>query len=118
MGKAPEVQFYDFGLIRIDGVKYEHDVIIFPDRVFSPWQRQTGHYLEPDDIPEEVFSAKPDLVIIGNGSSQVLKINPKVNKLFELKGIELIIQRTNLAYQTYNEMKNSKKTIAMLHLTC
>ena len=36
---------YAFGNIVIDGKAYTKDVIIFPDRVYSPWWRKDGHFL-------------------------------------------------------------------------
>lgn len=125
------IDFYDFGRIKIGGKEYEKDVIIFPDRVFSPWVRKQGHYLDAEEISliPDLLKEKPELVIIGTGYSGVMQINPDVEEFFKTnpvrnkvsngtKGIEVIIQKTIDAWKIYNELNKSKKIIAFFHLTC
>ncbi len=114
------IDFYDFGRIRIEREIYERDVIIFPDLVFSPWTRKGGHYLSADDFSSipDLLKEKPELIIIGTGYSGVMQVNPDVEEFFKTKGIEIIIEKTIDAWKTYNELSQSKKTIALFHLTC
>ena len=114
------IDFYDFGRIKIEGEVYERDMIIFPDRIFSPWTRKQGHYLDAQELSliPDLLKEKPELVIIGIGYSGAMQVNPDVEEFFKTKRIEIIIQKTIDAWKTYNELSQSKKTIALLHLTC
>ena len=114
------IDFYDFGRIKIEGEIYERDVIIFPDKVFSPWMRKESHFLDADELSliPDLLKDNPELVIIGTGYSGVMQVNPDVEKFFKTKEIEVIIQKTIEAWKTYNELSKSKKTIALFHLTC
>jgi hypothetical protein len=112
-----EIQEYDFGWIKIDGKIYENDLIIFPDRIFTNWWREEGHYLKESDI-FEVFLEKPEVLIIGTGANGLMKIDEGVIKKAKELGIELIIENTYFAVKKFNEMSKIKKTIAALHLTC
>lgn len=115
-----QIDFYDFGRIKIDGKAYERDVIIFPDRVFSPWTRKQGHYLSADDFSSipDLLKEGPELVIIGIGYSGVMQVNPNVEEFFKSEGIEIIVEKTIDAWKTYNKLSQSKKVLALFHLTC
>jgi hypothetical protein len=94
--------------------------------------RKQGHYLSTDDFSSipDLFNLprsdakhllrgeKPELVIIGAGYSGVMQVNSNVEEFFKTKGIEIIIQKTIDAWKTYNELNQSKKIIALFHLTC
>lgn len=106
-----------FGEIIIDGKRHTTDVIIFPDRVKSNWWRKKGHELNPEDI-EEIIEEKPDLLIVGTGSSGLMEVKPETKKLLESRGIDFIAKPTSEAYKEYNQRKELGKVIAALHLTC
>ncbi len=112
------IDFYDFGKIKINGKDYQEDVIIYPDKVFSPWWRKEGHFLEIDDLPEDVLEAKVDTIIIGTGYSGLMKVSSEVKNYFKNKKIEVIIEPTKSAWKTYNQLSKTKKVIALFHLTC
>jgi len=125
------IDFYDFGRIKIDGKFYERDVVIFPDRVFSPWIKKTGHYIDAEELSliPDLLKDNPELVIIGTGYDGVMRVAPDVEEFFRTnpvrnevsngtKGIEVIIQKTIDAWKTYNETSKNKKVVALFHLTC
>lgn len=113
-----QINSYDFGEIEIDGKKYDRDLIIYPDKIFSPWQREDGHYLEIVDLPKDLIEQKPELVIIGTGYSGLMEVSPEIKKYFQSQNIELKIEPSSTAWQTYNQISQSKKVIALFHLTC
>jgi len=71
---ALRIDAYSFGMIVINGVTYTRDIIILPDRVISNWRRQNGHLLIPEDI-HEVLDLSPEILIVGTGSFDRLKIS-------------------------------------------
>lgn len=115
-----QINSYDFGIINIDGKIYQGDVVVFSDRIFSPWQRKESHYLDMDDLSAipDLLKEKPEIIIIGTGYSGVMEIDQKVEEFLKLKGIEIIIKKTIDAWKIYNELSKNKKIAALLHLTC
>ena len=111
------INSYQFGLITIDDKNYTSDVIIFPDRVKDSWWRRTGHELCLEDIAE-VMAENPEVLIVGTGASGLMQVLPEVKQDVEAQGIKLIVQTTDGACQTYNQLCRSQKVVAALHLTC
>jgi len=111
------IDSYDFGQIVINGKEYASDVIIFPDRIKDNWFRKVGHKLSLEDIAE-VVAEKPEVLVIGTGAAGVMKVPPEVEKAIKDKGIKLIAERTAKACQTYNQICQSQRAVAALHLTC
>ncbi len=111
------IDSYSFGRIVIDGTTYTKDVIIFPDRVFSPWWRKEGHNLCLDDL-SEVLKAEPHILIIGKGYSGIMKVPRSVVEELRGRGIEVRAMKTTEAVELFNTLSDRKKKVAALHLTC
>lgn len=108
---------YSFGTITVGGNSYTKDVIIFPDRVFSPWWRGEGHLLQNDDLVEVVRADISEL-IIGTGYYGTMKVPSTVIEYLNKQGITASIQKTPQAVDMYNRTISERKIIAALHLTC
>ncbi len=111
------IDSYRFGLVVINGKKYTSDVIIFPGRVRSGWRRQTGHELCLEDIAE-VLTENPEVLMVGTGESGLMRVLPETKQSTEARGIKLIVETTDKACQTYNQLCHSQRVVAALHLTC
>jgi hypothetical protein len=111
------IDSYQFGEIVINGKKYSSDVIIFSDKVIDNWWRKTGHELCPEDIAE-ISKEKPEVLIVGCGASGMMKVLPELEKMAKNQGIELIVETTDKACDTYNRLSHSQRLVAALHLTC
>jgi len=111
------IDSYHFGHIIIDGREYTSDVIIFPDRVKAGWWRIEGHTLHTEDI-EDVIGEKPEILIIGTGYAGMMRVLAETTQRLKSEGIELIIEKTRRACETYNQLSKSKRVVAALHLTC
>ncbi|MEA1978292.1 MAG: Mth938-like domain-containing protein [Chloroflexota bacterium] len=117
MSNPPEIQAYRFGRIVINDVVYNQDVIIFPDRVRSDWQRRGGHHLALEDLVE-VLESDPEVIILGKGAFGRIKVSDEVRELMAERGIELVVFRTEGACKAYNELREQRRVIAALHLSC
>jgi hypothetical protein len=110
------IESYSFGNITIDGKKYTNDVIILDSKIIS-WWRQEGHLAQVAD-----FADVPDgieIIVIGTGDSGMMKLDEKVLAHFKGRGIEVVMQMTGEAVNTFNELKQQKKKVAgAFHLTC
>ncbi len=117
MSSPPEIQAYSFGRIEIDDVVYNRDVIIFPDRVRSNWRRRDGHNLAIEDLIE-VLDGGPEVIMLGRGAFGRIKVSDNIRELISERGIELVVFRTEGACKAYNELRERRRVIAALHLSC
>jgi len=111
------INSYEFGMIVVNGKKYYSDVIIYPDKVDDQWWRKEGHLLVPQDL-EKVVKAKPEILIVGTGNWGMMKVPSSTQRWVKSQGIQLRIEPTQNACQVYNQVFQSKRTVAALHLTC
>ncbi|RKY67487.1 MAG: hypothetical protein DRQ02_07170 [Candidatus Latescibacterota bacterium] len=111
------IESYQFGNITIDGETYTSDVIIYPDRVDSSWWRKQGHRLSIEDL-KGIMEAEPEVLVVGMGSPGLMRVPPETRDYIEARGIELVVEPTDKAWKTYNRLKDSRKVVAALHLTC
>jgi hypothetical protein len=113
------IDSYDFGMLVINGKKYMSDVIIFPDKILDGWWRREGHKLHVDDLEMLKSETQPEVLVVGTGHSGTMRVLNEVKEMLVSKGIELIVQPTEQACQTFNELSRSgRRTVAALHLTC
>jgi hypothetical protein len=116
-GTKMKIEHYSFGRIIIDGKTYTSDVIIYPGRVDSSWWRKEGHNLQVVDLGD-VINAKPQVLVIGTGSSGAMRVSRDTISHLESKGIEVHVERTDKAVELFNKLQKDKIVIAALHLTC
>lgn len=114
---SPKIDAYHFGEIVIDGRRYRRDVIVFPDRVQANWWREEGHSLSPADL-WDVVQARPEVLVIGQGSAGRMDVPAATRRWLEEQGIQVIAQPTAQAVNTYNALREKKRVVAALHLTC
>lgn len=111
------IESYSFGQIKIGGKLYTSDVIIFPGRVYDLWWRKEGHQLIVDDL-KDVWQAEPEMLVVGTGYYGLMKVSKEVNEYVTARKIELSVEKTKEACQTYNRLISAKRVVAALHLTC
>jgi hypothetical protein len=107
---------YSFGRIVISGTTYTKDVIILPDRVFHPWWRKEGHYLQWDDL-KEILNRPVEVLYIGRGYSGVMQVPESLVERLREKGIDVVVGRTTEVVNKFNADPRPNKAAA-LHLTC
>ncbi|MGD8506989.1 MAG: Mth938-like domain-containing protein [Candidatus Bathyarchaeota archaeon] len=111
------IETYDFGQVTIDGCRYSRDVIIFPSNVKDGWWRKEGHRLSLGDL-KDIFEAKPEVLVIGTGYCGLMKVPQDVRDHVKSRNIELVVENTKQACETYNRLCQSRKVVAAFHLTC
>ena len=112
-----KIDSYHFGQIVINGRKYTSDVIIFPDRVQGDWWRDEGHELNLKDVAD-IMDENPEILLVGTGASDLMKVLPEVEREAEARNIQLIVQPTGEACEIYNQLSPTQRVVAALHLTC
>jgi hypothetical protein len=111
------IDSYRFGQIVINGRKYTSDVIISPDRVQGDWWRDESHELALKDIAG-VIDENPEILLVGTGASNLMKVLPEVEQEAEARHIQLIVQPTGEACDIYNQLAPTQRVVAAFHLTC
>jgi len=111
------ITHYSFGRITVDGRTFTSDVVIYPDGVDSSWWRKEGHRLQPVDL-EEALKARPEVLVIGTGSSGVMEVPGETLDFLRARGVEARVARTPEAVEIFNRMPAARRAVAALHLTC
>lgn len=111
---------FSFGAISIDGISYEHDVIVDRGKVrkrkkkpSKKFREQFGH--TPVSV-EEAIPWKCRYLVIGTGRYGSLPVMDEVKREARQRGIALLVVPTQEAIQTL--AARSKDTNAILHVTC
>jgi hypothetical protein len=114
------VEEFRFGLIRIDGQSYEHDVVIERGRVSKrkkkpsrAFREQFGH--TPLSL-EETIPWRCAKLIVGTGAYGRLPVMKEVKREANRRGVTLAILPTPDAIKEFNRV--SEKAHAILHVTC
>jgi len=111
------IEEYRFGRFSFGGKEYTSDVIIHGDHVTS-WWRVTGHSVAREDI-EKLVSKKPATIVIGTGANGLMKVPEATRRFIEDNGIQLVVQETGKAVQTFNRLRAEGADVAIaMHLTC
>ncbi len=112
------VDEYDFGHIRIDGVRYNSDVIISPEKVRDHWWRAEGHRLQIGDL-DAVLSPSTRILIVGTGYYGRMVVPNETRDHIVSSGVQVIAARTGDAVAEFNRLqRDCANVVAALHLTC
>ena len=115
------ISHFAFGVLEIDGVMYEHDVVIDRGAVrkrskkpSKPYRDRFGH--TPLSADEELPWGGPRL-IIGTGAYGSLPIMPEVVAEAARRNIDLVAVPTDQACGLIAGLKR-REVRAVLHVTC
>lgn len=111
------IESYRFGEMVVDGKAYHADLIVFPDRIEASWWRKEGHKLCIADLAE-VVAAQPECLVVGTGNPGLMTVLPETRKHLQQQGIQLVVEPTAQAYQTYNNLSATTRVVGAFHLTC
>jgi hypothetical protein len=112
-------QKFSFGSIRIDGVTYEHDVVIdrgdVRKRKKKPSKKFRDEFGHTPVSVEEKIPWKCRRLIIGTGTG-ALPVMDDVKREAKRRKIELLVLPTKDAIEALE--KDPSETNAILHVTC
>jgi hypothetical protein len=121
-GKEAGVRFtgYSFGSVRVDGVTYDHDLII--DRGKIRKRKKAASRKFRDAYGHTPLSAAEDIpwrcrrLVIGTGADGALPVMTQVRDEARRRKVDLVVLPTAQAIGMLS--KASTDTNAVLHLTC
>jgi hypothetical protein len=111
---------FEFGVIDIDGVTYEHDVIVDRGQIHRRKKKASKKFREtfghtPLSV-EENIPWKCMCLVIGTGAYGRLPVMDDVKRQARDRQVELVVLPTAEAIKVLE--KHPKKTNAVLHVTC
>jgi hypothetical protein len=110
---------FSFGSIRIDGVTYQHDVVIDRGQVRKRKKKPSKAFREGfGQTPLSMAEAIPwkcRCLVIGTGTG-ALPVMEEVKQEAERRKVELVILPTQEAIAALR--KQARRTNAILHVTC
>ncbi len=116
-----KVEYPAFGRIVVDGVEYEHDVIIEAGAVTArskkPSKPLRSHYGHTPLSEAEAIPWSHPRLIIGSGYSGRLPITPGVHETAQDRGVSLEVMPTSEACAVLRDLGPSDCN-AILHVTC
>ena len=114
------ISHFAFGVLEIDGVRYEHDVVIDRGEIqkrkkkaSKKFRHAFGH--TPLSV-EENIPWRCNRLVIGTGAYGGLPIMDDVKREADDRGVKLIVLPTAEAIEVLQ--KDSGRTNAILHVTC
>ncbi len=119
------IDAFKFGSIEIDGKRYAKDVLI--DCAGGIRKRKGGflkfgsHNISREEIEDLAgMEGKPDLIIVGLGTSSAAKLDPEANTWASESGVELVAVPSAEAVENFNQEqeKGDRKVAALIHITC
>ena len=119
-GADVRIDSYSFGAITIDGVTYDHDVVL--DRGSISKRRKKMSKRFRDGFGHTPLSAEEPIpwdcrrLVVGTGATGALPIMDEVVAESERRGVELVRLPTEAAIEELRRDQSS--TNAILHVTC
>ncbi len=114
------VSDYSFGSVQVDGVTYDHDLIIdrgkIRKRKKAASRRLRGAYGHTPLSAEEDIPWRCRRLVIGTGADGALPVLQQVRDEARHRKVDLIVLPTAKAVSVLNEA--AADTNAILHLTC
>jgi hypothetical protein len=111
---------YSFGSIRVDGVTYDHDLIIDRGKIRKRKKAASkkfrgGYGHTPLSVAEDI-PWRCRRLVIGTGASGALPVMKQVKEEARRRDVDLVVLPTAQAIGMLSEA--TKHTNAVLHLTC
>jgi hypothetical protein len=111
---------FEFGVIDIDGVTYEHDLVVDRGEIHRRKKKASKEFREtfghtPLSVAENI-PWKCTCLVIGTGAYGRLPVMDDVKREAKNRRVKLVVLPTAEAIKVLQ--KQQKKTNAVLHVTC
>ncbi len=116
-----DARLVSFGLIEIDGQRYEYDVVleqgVIRKRKKGPSKAHRNRYGHTPLSIDEAIPWSGSVLIIGTGASGQLPIMPELYEEARRRGVEVVAEPTAEACERLRSA-NREDVSAILHVTC
>ena len=105
-----------FGSITIDNKTYSQDVKILPSgKILERWGPRGSHAICLEEFAE-IIKEKPEVIVIGTGTSGVAELELEARSELEKNNIKIVEDITPRAIKIFNKAREPKA--GLFHLTC
>ena len=111
-----------FGSITVDGETYAHDVVVRLSGKVEKRKKKlskkifgTSHMLSLPEA-EFVYEKGSDLLVLGTGQYDSVRLSPEAAKFFERKGCEVLAEPTPRAIAAFNRATGQQDRTVSRHL--
>ncbi len=94
----------------VNQVRYEHSLIVFPDKVIENWPVKALEQLELEHF-EYILPFRPEIVLLGTGSNLNFPQHSLINHLVK-SGIGIEVMDTKATCRTYNILIEEGRRVA------
>lgn len=120
-GWVVDVVYPGFGVIVVEGERFEHDVVVEAGRARprkkGPSKVHRHRYGHTPLSPDEDIPWSAPRLVVGTGASGQLPIMPEVWGAAKVRGVELIAVPTSKACELLRSIDEGEVS-AILHVTC
>ena len=118
----PIINKSSFGSITVDGVVYEHDIIITLDGKVKKRKKKlsklvygTSHKISLDEI-KYVYEDNSEGIIIGSGQHGIANLSDEAGEFLKRNNCQIVLRATNEAIREWNTSNGN--WIGLFHITC
>ena len=118
----PKIDKTKFGLITIDGKKYDYDILIRLDKKVEKRKKKlskevygTSHTISLAEA-EYVYEDGAEKIIFGTGQSGLANLSDEAAEFFKQKNCQADLLPTPEAIERWNKTKG--QVIGLFHITC
>ncbi|MBX3709825.1 MAG: Mth938-like domain-containing protein [Gammaproteobacteria bacterium] len=104
-----QIRSYQPGYIQVNEKIFTRSILIAPDKLIEDWQPQAIDELKAESLTP-IISFKPDILLLGTGSTLVLIPVEVYGELINL-GIGVEVMSTSAACRTFNVLSSENRKI-------
>jgi uncharacterized protein len=101
---------YGTGYVMVNRTRYEHNLIVLPDRIIEDWRATTFEQLTPTHF-ESLLPLQPEMVLFGTGATLRFP-HPLLTKALIASKIGVEVMDTNAVCRTYNILTAEGRRVA------
>jgi uncharacterized protein len=91
---------YGPGYVQLNEERYEHNLVVLPDRIVPNWAENGFSGLTPEDF-SRLLEYRPEIVVFGSGS-RLRFPHPRLTAALSSAGVGLEVMDTPAACRTFN----------------
>lgn len=119
--QSPQIERLQWGTVTLAGGKRFKDVKLFPGGARAWDWGETGTRHSPGiqfaDV-RELLDHGAEVVVLSQGQIGRLKVAKATLRALEERGLEVHVQPTRQAVETYNRLRRESAVGALIHSTC
>jgi len=106
-----------FGKVKFKDTIFDTDIVVDIDMNARERTVEDHHSIGVEEI-RSLLTPDVEAIVIGTGQQGIARLSKEAYDLIARKQLELHIDESPKAIKDYNEICTTRKTIAIIHVTC